>query len=250
MPTSPQFLKRTGKPDLAYHHIAGHGPCLMFCGGFRSDMAGTKALYFEEQCRARGQAYLRFDYSGHGESGGAFTEGTIGTWLEDALAVFDAVIDGPVVIVGSSMGGWIGLLMAKARADHVKGFIGIAAAPDFTEILYAQTLNDTQRALVESQGFLEEPNEYSDTPYIFTKALFDDGRKHLILPHDQDAEIPMRLLHGMRDTSVASNIPLKIQECYTQADCDVIFIDDGDHRLSRPEDLVLIDQNILDISAC
>ena len=240
-----QYLKRDGANDLAYIYTpaderGAHLPTVMFCGGFKSDMMGTKAEYFEDQCKARGQAYLRFDYTGHGMSEGAFKDGTIGEWLSDALAIFDGIVNGPVVIVGSSMGGWIGLLMARERAEHLKGYIGVAAAPDFTQRLYENELSDEHRAEIEARGYVEIPNEYSDEPYIFTKALFEDGQNHFVLDDKTTHGYPIILYHGRMDASVPEASPLALQERYSGAPLELVFIDDGDHRLSRDQDLEMI----------
>lgn len=248
-----QYLERSDAPKLAYvYSPAGDEgkdlPAVIFCGGYRSDMGGTKATHFEAQCQARGQAYLRFDYSGHGDSDGAFKDGTIGSWFNDALAVFDEILDGPVVIVGSSMGGWIAMLLAKARADRVKGLIGVAAAPDFTEKLYHDDLNDEQRSVIDSQGYVEIPNDYSDEPYMFTAKLFEDGKQHLLLNREHIHDYPITLFHGLRDATVAKDVPLAIEAHYSGGPLDIVFIDDGDHSLSRLQDLELLDAEIVSMS--
>lgn len=240
-----QYLRRDDGPDLAYVYSPARDdgpdlPTIMFCGGFKSDMQGTKATYFEQQLSDSGQAYVRFDYSGHGQSEGNFKDGTIGAWLDDALAIFDHVVKGPVIVVGSSMGGWIGLLMAQARQDDVKGFIGIAAAPDFTVRLYDEELSDGQREAIQSQGYLEVPNDYSDEPYIFTKRLFDDGKKHLLLTQEHQHTYPIMLFHGLRDETVPKESPLAIRDRYQGGPLDVVFVEDGDHSLSRSEDLEMM----------
>lgn len=245
-----QYLKRKGKPDLAYIHTpaAENGqslPLVMFLGGYRSDMSGTKATYFEEQCKARGQAYLRFDYSGHGQSGGAFEDGTIGSWAADALDVLDHVAEGPVLLVGSSMGGWIALLVARQRPEITHGLIGIAAAPDFTEEIYHERLDDAQRRVLMEQGKVLVENDYSDEPYAYTKAFYEDGKANLLLNKSQSAAHPIRLIQGKQDKDVPWQTAVKIAEVYAGSDIDVIFVEDGDHRLSRPQDLALIDQQIL-----
>lgn len=240
-----KFLNRSEKPDLAYHYTQGDRPIVMFCGGYRSDMNGTKAVYLERECIKRGQGYLRFDYSGHGESGGAFNDGTIRKWFEDALDIFDAVINGPVVIVGSSMGGWIGLLLAQARANFVKGMVGIAAAPDFTEHLYHQELNAAQRFIVEEQGYISIPNDYSDEPYHFTKMFFDDAKDCLVLKKGNTAKFPMSLIHGLKDKDVPAETPQRIKDIYIDSHVEITCVEDGDHRLSRPQDLELINQEIM-----
>ena len=241
-------LKREGKSDLAYVYIppgpAGEAlPLVMFCGGYRSDMNGTKALYLEERCKARGQGYVRFDYSGHGASGGEFNEGTIGAWLGDAEDVLDHVAKGPVLAVGSSMGGWIALLLAQARAGKVQGVVGIAAAPDFSEELFAR-LAPEQQDEMRRAGFVEVPNDYSDEPYYYSRSFYEEAKAHLLLTKPQVADYPIRLIQGMKDKDVLWETAAKIQKNYSSGDVDIVFVDDGDHRLSRPEDLELIDREI------
>jgi len=248
-----QYLEREGQAKLAYVYspanASGAGlPTVMFCGGYKSDMMGTKASYFEKQCQSRGQAYLRFDYSGHGMSEGEFCNGVIGAWFADALDIFDALINGPVIVIGSSMGGWIALLLAQARAKYIKGLIGVAAAPDFTLRLYEKEFNDEQRKIIDAKGNLEIPNEYSDEPYIFTPALFDDGKKNLVLDRDRTHDYPIALFHGLKDVTVARDVPLAIEARYSGGPFDITFIDDGDHSLSRPQDLQMIEAEIVAMS--
>lgn len=249
-----EILERPGKPKLSYIYTPAKGkgagwPLVMFLGGFRSDMSGTKATYFEAKCRERGQAYLRLDYSGHGLSEGKFEEGTISRWKEDALAVLDHVTGGrgPVVLVGSSMGGWIALLAAIERAGQVTGLVGIAAAPDFTEWGVYKSLGPEEQKMLETQGFVSRDSAYGD-PYIYTKALVEDGRKNFVLNKEHTLDIPMRIVQGQEDAEVPWRVALEIEKAFTRGDVDVILIDDGDHRLSRPEDLELIDREIKDLS--
>lgn len=249
---SISYLKRPDKPDLAYIYTpasekGSHLPLVMFCGGYRSDMKGTKAVYLEEQCKARGQAYVRFDYAGHGDSEGQFEDGTIGSWCEDALAVFDHVAQGPVLVVGSSMGGWMALLIARAREGGVHGVIGIAAAPDFTQEMYGR-LSDQQKYDFAQNGFVEVPNDYSDEPYYFTQGFYEEAKAHLLLEHDHKHDFPIRLVHGMRDVDVPWETAARIQKTYHESDLDILYIQDGDHRLSRPEDLDVIDREVRSLS--
>lgn len=249
---SIQYLEREAKPKLAYVHTppSDEGrkyPLVVFMGGYRSDMSGTKAMYLEEQCRARGQGYLRFDYSGHGESGGEFEDGTIGSWLEDALAVLDHVTRDPVVLVGSSMGGWIALLAAQERGGLVKGLIGIAAAPDFTEEIYAR-LNGAQRQELEENGVAYVDNDYSDEPYAFSKNFYEEAKDHLLLGKTRPVDYPMRFIQGGQDKDVPWQTAVKIQNAFKGKESDIVIIEDGNHRLSRPEDLELIDKEIKSIS--
>ena len=246
--TAPSILERTDKPNLAYHFTpAGKDgadlPIVMFCGGYRSDMNGTKATYLEEQCKARGQGYVRFDYSGHGESEGAFEDGTIGSWADDACDVLDHVANSPVILVGSSMGGWIALILAKRRAGKVQGVVGLAAAPDFTEDFFGRFTPEQQETLM-STGFVEIPNDYSDQPYHYTKKFYEEAKTHLLLTEHQHIDFPVRLIQGMKDKDVPWETAVKIEKNYKGAEVDILFVEDGDHRLSRPEDLELINREI------
>ncbi len=249
-----QYLERDGKPRIAYRILeAGEGgkglPTVVFCGGFRSDMEGTKAQFIEDCCKKRGQAYVRFDYSGHGSSDGEFDEGTIGSWTEDTLAVIDTVTSGPVLIVGSSMGGWVSLLAALARPSRIKAFVGIAAAPDFTREIYEDEFDDQARGLLQEQGYVDVPSEYSDEPYRITKALIDDGTRQCLLDGLIDLKIPMRLLQGMQDTDVPWQKAYRIKKALPDEElAEVLLIESGDHRLSRPEDLALLDEQIIELS--
>lgn len=242
------YLERAGKPRLAYHYHEGDSadlPLLMFCGGYRSDMNGTKAMFLEDFCASRGQSYLRFDYSGHGASGGAFEDGTIGQWRDDAMDMLSSVGgDKPALIVGSSMGGWIGLLMALELESQIAGLIGIAAAPDFTARIWQDDLSEEQRADVYKTGRFEAPNDYSDEPYIFTKALFEDGEKNLVLTGAHDVKTPMVLLQGKEDADVPWETVRQIEAAFVRARIKTVLIKDGDHRLSREQDLARLAQEI------
>jgi pimeloyl-ACP methyl ester carboxylesterase len=215
--------------------LAGRVPGVLFLAGFMSDMQGQKALALDALCRARGNAYVRFDYRGHGQSDGLFEEADIETWLDDALCAFDRLTDGPQVLVGSSMGGWLMLLLATARPARVKGLVGIAAAPDFTEGLIA-ALTPEHRAAMDAHGKVVVPSSYGDD-YVFTRALLDKGRKHCVLTGAIPFDGPVRLLHGMKDEAVSYQTALRIQHAVTSSDVEVILIKDGDHRLSREQDL-------------
>jgi pimeloyl-ACP methyl ester carboxylesterase len=239
MQNSVKFLESPGLPRLAYSASPGAGPGVVFLGGFGSDMTGTKATALEAAVTARGNAYLRLDYSGHGQSGGRFVDGTIGQWFADALAVFDAVTTGPQVVVGSSMGGWIGLLLARARPDRVKAFVGIAAAPDFTARLMAGELTGAQRETLKREGVLYRPSDYGD-PMPITAKLVEDGANHLLLERPIRFHGPARLLHGQRDPDVPWQLALAVAERLESDDVRIAFVKDGDHRLSRPQDLALL----------
>lgn len=237
---APQtFLGRDGV-SIAYHRTPGKSPGVVFLGGFMSDMSGSKATTIETFCRDRGQAFLRFDYRGHGASAGRFEDGTIGLWAGDALAAFDRLTEGPQVLVGSSMGGWIALLAALARRERIAGLVGIAAAPDFTEDLLWAVLPPEQRAALARDGIMHVPSQYSEHPYSITLKLIEDGRQHLVLRDPIDLTCPVRLLHGMQDPDVPWQRSLLIADKLAGSDVRVHLIKDGDHRLSRQQDLRLL----------
>ncbi len=242
--TAPEILASGSGVSIAYHRIRGKSPGVVFMGGFMSDMTGGKALALEAFCRTRGQAFLRFDYRGHGASSGRFEEGTIGLWAEDALAAFDRLTEEPQIIVGSSMGGWIALLTALKRPERVAGLVGIAAAPDFTEDLIWAALNPDKRDKLARDGVLHEPSEYGEQPYAITHRLIQDGRQHLLLRGPIPLACPVRLLHGMLDPDVPWQRSLRLADKLASADTRVVLVKDGDHRLSRDQDLALLRQTV------
>lgn len=247
---SISLLNRGGKPDLAYVYSAGAAnttaPLVMFCGGHRSDMGGTKALFLEAECRARGQAYVRFDYSGHGQSGGQFEHCTIGDWAQDTLDVLQAAHpQGPVLLVGSSMGGWMALLLAQRAPERIAGLIGIAAAPDFTDDLFEHRLSAEQKKQLFADGVVHIANDYSTEPYIFTRAFYEEAQHHRILNQPRAFPFPVILLQGKQDADVPWQTAEAIKTCLSAgAGVEIIYIDDGDHRLSRPQDLALLDEKV------
>jgi len=237
-----QQAGRTDRGDgvaLAWVQTPGRGPTVVFLPGYMSDMAGAKAAVVEEFCAAHGFGCLRFDYSGHGASGGAFTDGTVGRWTDDALALIDRLTTGPLLLVGSSMGGWIALLAALARPARIVGLIGVAAAPDFTEELMWQAMMPAERTELERCGVLHVPSLYGD-PYPVTAALIADGRTRLLLDRPIPLHCPVRLLHGQRDPDVPWQTSLRQAERLQSEDVQVTLVKDGDHRLSRPSDLALL----------
>ena len=203
-------------------------------------MTGIKATFLDEFCAARGLGLLRFDYSGHGASSGRFEDGTIGRWLEDAIAIIDRASEGRLILVGSSMGGWIMLLAALARPGRVAGLIGLAPAPDFTEALIWDGLTDDERDRLSRTGRLEIPSDYSEEPTIFTRALIEEGRRHLLLSAPIGIRCPVRLLHGMADPDVPYRLSLELAQRVAGEDVRVTLIKNGDHRLSRADDLALL----------
>ena len=237
MVQAPKILTRDDGAAIAYVHTPGNPPGVVFLTGFKSDMTGGKALALEEFCKNRGQAFLRFDYFGHGESSGAFEDGTIGHWAGDAVKVLDELTEGPQVLVGSSMGGWIMLLAALARPDRVSGLVGTAAAPDFTEDLIPGELSAEQKEQLETEGFAEIPNCYDGEPYKITKALLDEGRDHLLLRDEIPLDCPVRLIHGTDDRDVPWQTSLTLAEKLRSTNVETLFVKNGDHRLSEPPDL-------------
>lgn len=236
----PSFLKRSNGITIAYHATPGKSGGrigLVFLAGFMSDMTGAKAMALESHCRSRGRAYVRFDYSGHGESSGAFTDGTLTSWLADTLAVIDELTAGPIVLVGSSMGGWIAPLAALQRRDRVRGLVGLAAAPDFTEDLLWDTLGEEARKTLEVEGVFHMESDYGDAPYPITMAMIEDGRNHLLLRGPVALSCPVRLIHGMRDPDVPAEMSIRLAERLTSEDVIVTLVKSGDHRLSGEADI-------------
>jgi pimeloyl-ACP methyl ester carboxylesterase len=233
----PDFLALADGRRLAYHHQAGAAPGVLFCGGFRSDMTGQKATTLAVFCERQGLAYTRFDYTGHGASSGEFAAGTIGAWTADALAIVDQVTAGPLLVVGSSMGGWIMLLLALARPERVAGLVGIAPGPDFTEELIWQQATDEQRRVVMAEGQWWLRSTYDGSRYTITRALIEDGRKHLLLGGPIAITCPVHLLHGQRDPDVPWQTSLRLAERLASENVTIELIKAGDHRLSTPADL-------------
>lgn len=234
---APNKLPQPDGATIAYHAVPGKSPGVMFCGGFKSDMTGTKAMALDAYCRATERAYTRFDYFAHGQSSGSFEDGTIGRWAADAIAVLDRATTGPQVLVGSSMGGWIMLLVARARPERVKGLVGIAPAPDFTTDLIPARWPPERLAELKEKGVLHLPSQYDSEPYTYTWKLIEDGNRHLVLDRPIAFDGPVRLLHGMADPDVPWRHSLKLVENLTSADAAVTFIKEGDHRLSRQADI-------------
>ncbi|MDB5374664.1 MAG: hypothetical protein JWP04_3306 [Belnapia sp.] len=231
-------LDRGDGVELAWRRVPGQGPGVIFLGGFNSDMTGSKAADLAEYCAGTGRAFLRLDYSGHGASGGRFEDGSIGRWADDAAAVIGALTVGPQVLVGSSMGGWIGLLLALRLPERVAALVGIAAAPDFTARIES-LLPAEIRAIIARDGVWQRPSQYG-APYPITRHLLEEGRRHLLLDRPVPLTIPLRLLQGQQDPDVPWETALRIAAAVTGADVEVVLVKDGDHRLSRPQDLLLL----------
>jgi len=241
-----QFLDTRQGRRLAYHLTTGQGPCIVFLGGLKSDMDGTKAVFLEGWAQGRGRAFLRFDYSGHGASSGTFEQGCIGDWAEDTLAVVTALTDGPLVVVGSSMGGWQALLLARAMPERIAGMVTIAAAPDFTEDGYWAGFSDAQKAALARDGQIELPSDYMD-PYIITKRLIEDGRQQLVLRAPLELPFPVRMLQGTDDTAVSTDTALRLLDHATCPDMRLTLVKGADHRFSDGPCLAMIGSAIEDI---
>ena len=237
--SEPRILTREDGATIAYRRLDGRSPGIIFLGGFMSDMTGIKARTLDAFAAARGQAYVRFDYFAHGASAGDFAEATVGRWKDDALSVLDRLTEGPQVLVGSSIGGWIMLLAALARPERVKALVGIAAAPDATEALMWRRFPAELRTAIMAEGAVRVPSEYAGEGYLITRKLIEDGRRHLL--GDKIAiDCPVRLLHGMADKDVPWQTSLALADRLASRDVQLILVRDGDHRLSRESDLALL----------
>jgi pimeloyl-ACP methyl ester carboxylesterase len=246
-PTFIEVGEDDGRRRIAVRARAGSGPGLFWLGGFNSDMRGTKALALDAWAAEHGRACIRFDYSGHGESGGAFIDGTIGRWLEEAIAVFEQLCRGPQVVIGSSMGGWMALLLARAIAQReaagaaLAGLVLIAPAPDFTEQLMWNAFSDEVREEIRTKGVWMRPSEYGDgAPYPITRALIEEGRNHLLLGGAIEVGCPVRILQGAQDPDVPWQHAFALAHRLPAEDVVLTMIQDGDHRLSRPQDIARI----------
>jgi len=241
---TPSFVTPQGR-RIAYHLTDGDGPAVVFLGGFKSDMGGTKAVHLEAWAHAQGHAFLRFDYSGHGESSEAFTDGCIGDWFEDACAAI-GLMSGPLVLVGSSMGGWISLLVARTRPERIAGLVTIAAAPDFTEDSMWAGFDADQKAQLAAEGQVALPSDYGD-PYIITNRLIEDGRNHLVLRDPLSLPFPVRFLQGTADADVDMTVALRLLDHARGLNMRLTLVDGADHRFSDKVCLDLITAAVADV---
>ncbi|MBC6436618.1 MAG: alpha/beta hydrolase [Rhodobacteraceae bacterium] len=245
--TDSMFKTAEGR-RLAYNRIAGAEPGVVFLGGFKSDKEGSKALHLEAWARAQGRAFLRFDYSGHGRSSGAFTDGSVGDWTADAAAVVLGLTKGPQVLVGSSMGGWIALLLARHHPESVAGLVTIAAAPDFTEDDMWAGFSRAERESLMTQGWITQPSEYGE-PYIITRHLIEDGRKNLVLRSPLRVDAPVRMLQGTADADVKRSVALRLLDHLDGPDIHLEFVQGADHRFSDPRCLAVISRALGEVLA-
>lgn len=244
--TTPAIITTPQGRRIAYHLNEGRGPVIVFLGGLKSDMDGTKALHLEHWARAQGRAFLRFDYSGHGQSSGTFEEGCIGDWAEDAFEAIHALTDGPLAIVGSSMGGWQALLLARRVPERIAGMVTIAAAPDFTEDGWLAGFSDAERQALDRDGRLELPSDYME-PFIVTKRMIEDGRRQLVLRAPLALPFPVRCLQGTADTAVSTQTALRLLDHADCPDMRLTLVKDADHRFSDETCLGLIEHAILEV---
>lgn len=244
--TAPQYLDTLQGRRLAYHQTQGQGPGVVFLGGLRSDMTGTKAVHLADWAQATGRAFLRFDYSGHGQSSGEFTEGCIGQWAEDAGAIITALTQGPQILVGSSMGGWISLLLARRMPERLAGLVTIAAAPDFTEDGMWASWSEDQRRLCMEVGQVALPSDYGD-PMIITRRMITDGRDQLVLRSPLRLDVPVRLLQGTADVDVPMAVALRLFEHSEGDDIRLELVKGADHRFSDPACLATITRAVAEV---
>ena len=245
--TKPARLTLADGTHLAYHRTPGAAPGVVFLGGFTSDMTGIKAATLERWCRGRGRAFVRFDYSGHGASSGRFADGTIGRWAQEALAVLDRLTDGPQILVGSSMGAWIMLLTALARPDRIAALLGLACAVDFTEYLLWDRLDETLRERLRRERVISLPSAYGE-PYIIALNLIQEAKRHRLFDRPElPITCPVRLIHGMNDADVPWRTSLQVIERLTGSDSRLLLVKDGEHTLSREQDLRLLTRALGDL---
>lgn len=243
-----EFLTGPNGARLAISRTPGSEPGIVFFGGLRSSMEGAKALHVEAWCRREGRACLRFDYSGHGRSDGRFEDGTITRWLADARAVLDEAVAGPQIFVGSSLGGWIALLLAIERPEKLAGFMGISTAADFTEFIYNELFSDAHREEMRQDGRVRVPDCHGGPPFEITRNLIEDGKRHLLLTRDAiPLSCPVRMIHARHDRDAPWDAGLRLADRIAGADVRVTIVKDSDHQLARPVDLVLLDNEMTSI---
>ena len=243
--SAAQRLHLTDGRSLAYHktHGAGDEPCVVFLGGFKSDMEGTKALRLEAWAKAADRSFLRFDYTGHGQSSGVFEDGCIGDWARDAADAVERLTSGRMILVGSSMGGWISLLLARSAPERIAGFVGIAAAPDFTLSMRAEMADDARRQMAET-GRWSRPSDYSDDPYVITRRLLDDGDANLVMNAPLRFDFPVRLLQGTADADVPVSVAEGLLAHIEAPDLSLTLVKGADHRFSGEGELDLLVRTI------
>lgn len=244
----PSFLELPYNHRIAYALTEGNLPCVIFMGGFKSDMTGLKATALEASCKERGQRFIRFDYSGHGKSSGEFREGTIGAWKNDALTIIDRLGAEKNILVGSSMGAWLALLCSLERSEKIAGLVGIASAPDFTEKLIWEKLNAEQKEILQKEGVYYAPSCYGEEPYPITMKLIEEARNHLLLDKEINLDMPVSLLHGTADEDVPWQVSTNLLQLITSKNATLTLVKDGNHRLSEPAQLNMMCEAVKTLS--
>lgn len=247
MTDEPLWLHRDDKPSLALRQLPGEGPGLLWLGGYASDMLGTKAEWLHSRAAAKGQAFTRFDYAGHGESEGDFEDGCLSDWAGDALDILDLTTQGPQILVGSSMGGWVAALLARQRPERLAGIVFIAPAPDFTAELIWPRWPEAQKRKVLEEGRVEIPSAYDDSVMVYTRKLFEDGANNIVLDAPLSVTVPVRILQGMKDDVVPWQHAMRLAEHLDCPDLQVRLVRDGDHRMSGPTELAALDGLLAEI---
>lgn len=237
LPSSLQYALKDDGDTIAYHYSPGRCPGIIFFTGYKSDMMGSKAICLETFARERGNAFLRFDYTGHGRSSGEFLDGTIGRWADDAIFALDCLTEGPQILVGSSLGGWIMLLVARARPHRIAAMLGVASAPDFTEDLILPLLSPADHDRLDREGVVPVYSPYDPEPTPVTRRILTEGRNHLVLHQRLALHCPIRLIHGMSDTDVPWRTSMRLSDALQSTDVEITLVKSGDHRLSQPHDL-------------
>ena len=232
----PEFVTREDGIRLAYRYVGGNGPTIVFLPGYMSDMQGSKAQALAAWATRQDRAMLRLDYSGCGESEGAFEDGTLDIWRDDVLAVIAQVVSGPIILIGSSMGGWLMLLVAQALGDQVQAMVGIAAAPDFTD----WDFSDADRDDIQANGRIQRPSDYGHDPLVITRNFWQSGQENLQLTNEIAIDCPVRLIHGQCDSDVPWDVSMRLAKALRSSDVQTMLIKDGDHRLSRDQDIALL----------
>lgn len=233
----PKFFNEGSRARIAYQKMPGSSPGIIFLGGFMSDMSGTKATEIYKFCKKTKKSFIRFDYLGHGESSGNFEDGTIGKWKNNAISILDHLTKGPQILIGSSMGAWIMMLVAKARPKRIHALMGLASAPDFTKKLLLKTFSKTQLTKLKNEGQIKVNSEYNEKPYLITSNLINESEEHCVLGKKIKINRPIRLLHGLKDKDVPPLFSLRLSNNIASKDLTVTFIKNGDHRLSDKNSL-------------
>lgn len=247
MQPEPLILSRDGGATIAYREVTGNTPTVIYCGGFHSDMTGSKAVALSTWCLGYGHAYIRFDYQGHGVSSGEFTDGSIGLWRDDALSILDQVTTGPVVLVGSSMGAWIALLIALKRPDRISGMVLLAPAVDFTIELMWNKFDTDIRDEIENKGFWNRPSEFEDEAYPVTLKLIEESRAHLLLDAPIAFPGPVHILYGLADEVVPLDHVMRTVEAIASSELTVTLVKGGGHRLSQDADIARMTRAVGDV---